>query len=70
MSYFDLSSKNQIVIDTMTIRIETSVNTHVLYATQVGAKMSLSQVVAKLIERRDKLTGDEKAKIAELVRHG
>ena len=54
----------------MTICIETSVNTHALYATQVGAKMSLSQVVAKLIERRDKLTGDEKAKIAELVRHG
>ena len=36
---------------------------------QMGAKTSLSQVVAMLIERWDELTGDEKAEMANLVKH-
>ena len=35
---------------------------------QVGAELSLSQVVALLIERWDKLAESVKAEIAELVR--
>ena len=35
---------------------------------QVGAKISLSQVVAMLIERWDELAEGVKAEIAELVR--
>tara|TARA_Y100000814_G_scaffold147465_1_gene107128 strand:- start:7 stop:264 length:258 start_codon:yes stop_codon:yes gene_type:complete len=40
-----------------------------LVGAQMGAKTSLSQVVAMLIERWDELTGDEKAEMANLVKH-